>query len=251
MNRLIIGFVGALSACCEPGSGVIARESRAVSSFDQLVVDVPARVTLAPGLAGFIKITTDNNLLERIVTEVRDGRLVIDTGDDCCVDPTELAIALSAPDLRSIEVQGSADVIIGQPTGGPDLSLAIDGSGTILGRVPLAAETASLAIDGSGSIAIDLDVGALDSSIDGSGELRLSGVARDHAIDIDGSGDVFARALATESTSISIDGSGRCEVAVSKRLDVDIDGSGDVQYCGDPEVARRIDGSGSVVAGCE
>lgn len=70
---------------------------------------------------------------------------------------------------------------------------------------------------------------------------------KDFSLSIDGSGRFNGFKLPTENCSISIKGTGRCEVSVENRLDVVIEGTGHVYYNGDPLVTRQIKGDGSVI----
>jgi hypothetical protein len=63
---------------------------------------------------------------------------------------------------------------------------------------------------------------------------------------VDGSADIYALELETESTEIDVDGTADCYVYATRSLDVWIDGVADVTYRGQPLVSRDIDGSGSV-----
>jgi len=106
-----------------------------------------------------------------------------------------------------------------------------------------------LAIAGSGSIIGEdaFNVGDLEVSISGSGEIDLEGTAKDLEVSVAGSGDINLKNLEAENCEVSISGSGDCEVNVSERLDVNIAGSGDVKYKGDPaKVKSSIAGSGDV-----
>ena len=246
----ILTCVALLAGCiCESGSGVLVTESRSIGSVDALRIDVPARVTLTDGKPGVLEITTDDNLIDLVTTDVRNGRLSIDTEDECCIEPTELSITLSAASVAAIHIGGSADVVIDQRLTAADVALSIDGSGSVRTNVPVVADGVELDIDGSGRMDLQVDVADLTSTIDGSGTHVLAGMATTHTIDVDGSGSVRAFELDTRATRVNIDGSGNCEVTATDELGVDIDGSGDVRYCGNPALQQRIDGSGSIATG--
>ncbi len=86
-----------------------------------------------------------------------------------------------------------------------------------------------------------------DFSVDGSGDLIISGKPQDvFNTEINGSGSVNAYDLEVCNVSISIDGSGNCKVKATKTLDVEINGSGTVSYKGSPKVTQSISGSGSL-----
>jgi hypothetical protein len=243
-----MGLALLAGACCEEGSGVVVEETRPVGAFRQLTLDVSGTVTLTQGPSSPLKLRTDDNLIDNVVTTVRDDgdTLVIEADDSsCCIDPTELEVQVSSDDIDALLIRGSGEIAVRGPLEAGDLSLAVEGSGSIAADA-IAADDVSLDIDGSGDMDLRIDAAVLDSSIEGSGSYRLAGSAGEHSIEIDGSGDVDASALATGTTRVDIQGSGDCSVAASDVLDVSVEGSGDVSYCGDPRVTESIDGSGSV-----
>jgi hypothetical protein len=235
----------ALAACCEEGSGVMARETRQVESWDRLVLDVPGTVRVVQGPATPLRLHTDDNLIDRVVTRVQDGRLEVRTDDGCCVEPTALTIEVSTEDVRGLTIDGDGAIVLPKPVDAGSLELSIDGSGSIEAAA-IRADRVALDIDGSGELDLVIDAAQISTTIDGSGAVLLAGTAGRHDVSIDGSGDVEASALATGETHIEIDGSGDCAVAADDALVVSIDGSGDVAYCGDPSLTESIDGSGSV-----
>ncbi len=244
-TALGLGLSLIASGCCEEGSGVVVQESRRVPAFRRLTLDVPGTVQLSQGPSTPLKLRTDDNLIDNVLTHLRDDDTLAIETEDCCVDPTELTVQVSTEDIDSLVIDGAGDIVLRGTFEAADLTLAIDGSGTITSD-QLVADDVVLAIDGSGDMDLQLDAGRLRSSIDGSGGYRLSGTAGEHAISIEGSGEIDAAALQTAATSVDIDGSGDCIVSADERLDVSIEGSGEVAYCGQPQVSEEIDGSGDV-----
>ena len=106
-----------------------------------------------------------------------------------------------------------------------------------------------LAIGGSGSIIVQdafNEMGDLDLSIGGSGDIEIGGKAKNVNVSIAGSGDIKASNLSGNKCDVSIAGSGDAKVGEMKALEVSIAGSGDVGYKGEPKVSKSIVGSGGV-----
>ena len=236
----------ALPACCEQGSGRIVKQTRQVEGWDGLVVDIPANLTVTEGPAGPIRIETDDNLIEQITTRTDGGELYLGHENACCIEPTALRVTLSTETLRSIRIDGSADITVDTQFAGEALDLQIDGSGSIVALSPLEFASVAIDIDGSGQVEVDVAANQLNSTIDGSGDLLLRGTAATHASDIDGSGYVAAFGLQTEATTVRVDGSGDLELSASERLEIHVDGSATIAYCGSPALSRDVDGSASI-----
>ncbi len=234
-SRMILALVLALgfATSCVPvvleGSGNLATESREVSGLRAVDLAGVGNLVIRQTGTEALSVTADDNLLEYIRTEVRDGTLIID------FDPRAPGVVVrpSATPLFELEV---ADI------GG----IAVSGSGSVAADA-LRAEEMSMAISGSGDIRIaSLEVGSVEIAISGSGDVALAGRAHSQSLAISGSGRYSASELASSSVVIAVSGSGDATVWAADALDVGISGSGSVAYYGDPDVTKRISGSGSI-----
>jgi hypothetical protein len=87
----------------------------------------------------------------------------------------------------------------------------------------------------------------LKTSINGSGDVELSGKVANADININGSGDVEAEKLETVDAYVNINGSGDCNLRVTGNLKATIVGSGDISYSGKPQnVKSNVIGSGNI-----
>jgi len=87
----------------------------------------------------------------------------------------------------------------------------------------------------------------LESSISGSGDMRLSGSADNSTVSVVGSGDYTARNLATVNCAVRVSGSGDAEINASNKVDAAVVGSGDIRYTGAAKnINSRKTGSGDI-----
>jgi hypothetical protein len=207
------------------GSGTVISESRQVPEFRELRLEGRGKVALSKGSRSSVEVTTDDNILPSIETEVRNGKLIISQKKWMNLRPTTLNFAITIKDLAGISIAGSGDII---------------------GNEEFNSDRLYTDIAGSGDIAIKVSADRLESSISGSGSISLSGSAHSHDARITGSGDVDAFELQARDSSVVITGSGNCRIRVSDRLQAKITGSGDVLYKGDPRISQSITGSGKV-----
>lgn len=215
------------------GSGTIVTEDREVATVRAIDMEGGNyRVVVNRGPVESLSITSDDNIVDELTTEVDGETLKIFWGDGNVfsawrVDPTEdVLVELILPELVGIDMSGASDI---EATG-------------------VAGEALSVSITGSGDVTlIDLDVDTLTVDIEGSGDIEADGTASNQEIDIDGSGRIHADNLAGRTARVSVSGSGDATLNVSEALDVEIDGSGTVEYYGDPEVNSDISGSGDLV----
>jgi hypothetical protein len=207
------------------GSGTVISESRQVPEFRELRLEGRGKVALTRGNRSSVEVTTDDNILPSIETEVTNGKLIISHEKGKNLRPTTLNFAITVKDLAGISIAGSGDII---------------------GNEEFNSERLYTDIAGSGDIAIKVNADRLESSISGSGSISLSGSTNSYDARITGSGDIDAFELQARDSSVVITGSGNCRIRVSDKLRAKITGSGDVLYKGHPQISQSITGSGKV-----
>ena len=106
----------------------------------------------------------------------------------------------------------------------------------------------SAEINGSGNIDItEVTKDQLALAISGSGGITAKGKVAKLRATINGSGDVHAAALKSETATITINGSGDANVYVTDALTAKVHGSGDITYIGSPsKVHTSVAGSGGI-----
>jgi hypothetical protein len=224
----------ALSACSAlalgnldiiQGNGTVRLESRDAPSFSGIENQGPGLVRFSQGPTRLVTVETDANLLSYIETEVRNGILVLRTRPGVSIKATRLVFRITAPDLRTV---------------------GIEGCGNFRTETPVDADRLEIEIEGSGSFEGDIVADTLAAGINGSGGIQLSGIARRAQFEINGSGGIKAADFAVVDAQVVIRGSGSITLQATGTLDVDIGGSGDVRYRGSAKLSVRDSGSGRV-----
>lgn len=203
------------------------KEERDVSSFTGVSLGISGDLYLTQGSPQKVLIQADNDL-DEIETQVKDGVLRIKT-DKWNSRIKGVKIWITMPEVESLNVSGSGDIIAESPVNTDEIDLKVSGSGTI--------DVAELKAD---------EIGA---AISGSGDLKLAGSADEMELRISGSGSVYASGLEVDECGIKISGSGSCKIDVAGELDASISGSGRVTYYGNPQIDARVSGSGKVRKG--
>lgn len=105
-----------------------------------------------------------------------------------------------------------------------------------------------LKVNGSTNLnASNVSTKVLTLNSEGSGDITLSGNAKDFSLLISGSGTADTEKLLTENTRLEIDGSGEATIHATKTLDIKVDGVGSVSYSGSPKsVTKDIDGIANI-----
>lgn len=225
--------IGLLSGCNGPfnktinGSGNVVTITRNIDDAHKIKCYGHYNIEIMQGSPSSLKITGDDNLLEYILTDEEDGRLVIKTKENFNLkSDKKVSILITTDRLDAFSLAGSGDVIgMGKFTGSNEMELNIAGSGTIR---------------------FDINSPRIKSSIAGSGDINLSGETKDAEINIAGTGNYNASDLKSENTKVDIAGSGDVKLFAGLKLEINIAGIGNVFYLGDPVITQKIAGTGKV-----
>ena len=204
------------------------KEARELAPFHKITIALAANVYLEPAQRQSLEIEADKELLEHLVTEVKNGELQIklDKRWQNKRRKSTPTIYISLPELEALKVAGS---------------------GTVQTENTFRSKQLELAVSGSGSIRMPLETDELDLKIAGSGDMDLQGQAENARIRISGSGEVNAPSLRVQSCEIRISGSGDCRIRAEEALTARISGSGRVLYSGSPQQLNvQSSGSGTV-----
>jgi hypothetical protein len=198
-----------LSACyvaAVRGSGNVVTDTRAVTGFSAVEFGGMGRLIIEQNGREALTITADDNLLQFLRSEVRNGTLRIGVEGFANIDPSsDLTYRLSVKNLESITVRGGAEV-----------------------------EARGVKTD------------ELSIKVNGAGQITIAGVATRQNVTVNGAAEYRAAEFKTSDTTIRISGAGEAVVAAERTLDVQITGAADVEYLGDPAVTKNITGLGSL-----
>lgn len=188
------------------GRGAVITESRDVSGFDAIEVNMGAEVIIEQGDEESLTIEARESLLPYLTSEVQGNKLILATERGySIVTTTPIVYRITVKDLEAITINGAVDL--------------------------------------SGS---DLSLDSLHVTVNGAGETTLTGTIGEQRISISGGMTYDARGVESERVTVEINGIGTVNVSVSDLLDVTINGTGTVTYQGNPEVKQEINGLGSI-----
>lgn len=231
---------------CFEGNGHTVAETRTLTKFTRIQVNGDFKVLVDTGSTSVATVEADENLLDLIVTHVSGDKLIIETRDGDCLNPSHpIEINVTTPSVNNIELNGSGNVYC-YGLKSEDLILKLSGSGQIE-CTQVEAISARLELVGSGNIHCSAALEDLHAEIEGSGEIRINGSALNSELRVNGSGRQRASQFNTDVCVTYIVGSGIIDTDVNNSLDVTIMGSGIVNYLGNPVVTSYISGSGKIV----
>jgi hypothetical protein len=184
-------------------------EERKVEPFTGVSLRLEATLYVEQGEKQKVEITAKPETLERIVTEVKNGLLIIRyTRTGGKFEPGPVGIKVTMPVIAQLNMAAN---------------------GMFYSEKPIESDTIVLSLSGSGELVVN-----------GSG--KATGVQ----IQGTGSGHFIASDFETDAADVRINGSGDVRLTVHETLKARIVGPGDIRYRGNPEVESSITGSGAV-----
>lgn len=215
------------------GDGNVVTTERSVGDYDGVSLAGWFDVDLVAGNEGEITLKGESNLLEHIITEVKDGVLVIKTEKGLELKPSNWNSGI----LITVPVESIS-------------SVSLSGSGDIVGRTIIESDRFSTRIAGSGDITLAVQAKEMEASLSGSGDINLSGRTTDFDVMVSGSGDIKAYELEAEFVKATVSGSADIRVTANQSIDAKVSGSGDIHYRGNPKkINSKSSGSGDISRG--
>ena len=219
------------------GTDNLVTESREDSNFDRVFLRDYGELVITQGEQESLTVEAHPDVLPRIKTEVREGKLVIKIGADWL---DKLGHALSTSLSRQwIKYDLTVKELTGLEIAG---AIRVKASG-------IETERLALKLGGAGQVnirALSAEVLAIDAP--GAGAINISGKVGEQRVVISGAGSYKAPKLESRRASVDIRGAGQATVWAVEDLDVTISGLGSVEYYGSPAVKKRVSGLGTVTS---
>lgn len=211
------------------GNGNMTKITRSTTSYNGVKCAGSFDYILEAGTEGNITIEGEENLLDYIITEVKDGVLIV---------KTKKMVSLRTSYNKTITVTIPFQDIS---------SVSLAGSGDLWSKNTINADTFKASISGSGDVSLTIQANSIEASVAGSGDLTLKGNTTNLEASVAGSGDFHGFDLEADNTTVSVAGSGDADVVSRNYLKARVSGSGDIEYKGNPEIEdTKVAGSGSI-----
>ena len=209
------------------GNGDIITKTRTVSNYDKIAVAGSFNVELLKEKEGAITIKADENLMEYIITKVKNGKLEI---------KIKKGYSIRSSKKTTIKVPFSTVKAI-----------ALAGSGNVYSDDIIDTHDLKLSLAGSGNLDLNVSTKKIASSIAGSGNMNLEGDSKEFTCSIAGSGNINSYNMKSDIVTVKIAGSGNAKVHATKEIHANTAGSGDIYYTGNPSIEKTSSvGSGSI-----
>jgi hypothetical protein len=187
----LVGLGGALlvvsqAACGVEGSGNIVSEVREVTGFDSIDVSagIDVDVSVVDGADYSVTVNYDDNVLDKLVTDVSSGTLVVKFNGSVRLSGSNLdrLVTVAMPRLEALEASGGADIIARGPA--DRLDIEASGGASINAADLLAVD---VTVDASGGASVRV-FAAGSVTGDASGGASVDVIGTPGVLDVDTSG---------------------------------------------------------------
>lgn len=211
------------------GNGNFTTKEITTSDYESVSVGGSFHVTLVKGNEGKISVNGEENIIEHIIVETKNGDLQI---------RTEKGYNLMPSKGKKIEITVPVETI-------EKVSLA--GSGDIVADFTIRSSTFKTSLAGSGDINLRIDSDSIEANLSGSGNIKLSGMAKSFEGNVSGSGDIEGFELVAKTSKVAVSGSGNISTNCSEFIEARVAGSGGIEYKGNPKkIDTKVAGSGKI-----
>ncbi len=228
MKQLVICVIAAtlFSSCNQmSGSGNLVKEKRQTGDFKGISAGGSFEVEVKNGPTS-VEVEADDNIINLVETEVRNGILRINTKDGNSFNDATFRVFVSTPQLETVKSSGAADIkLLDVVKGDEKLDFDVSGAAHISGTV---------------------DAPEVYAEVSGAGKIELSGRTREYVGKVSGSGELKSGDLRSETADIHVSGAGNAHVHASVLLKGEASGAGNIIYNGGARVEQRTSGAGSV-----
>ena len=207
------------------GSGNVVKEIRTLKSFNSIEAGSAFKIVVTKGDVQKLVIETDDNIMEQITSNVKDGELKLSTKGNI-KNPTKMLVTITIPELKEIDLSGACDFISKSRF-----------------------ENNKMEIELSGASEAELKVKCekIDIDMSGASKLEVTGFASSQRIEASGACSINNYELESDKADINCSGASTVKVYVKEGILGDASGASNIYYKGNPKaVVIETSGAASV-----
>ncbi|MEO0504573.1 MAG: head GIN domain-containing protein [Bacteroidota bacterium] len=206
------------------GNGDVVEEKRSVSEdFEVVSASEGLDVFVTQDKDFSISVEADENVIDLIATDIKDGKLRIHTLEN--IGRATKNVYVTLPQIDALKSSSGADLIVQNVV-----------------------SSESIELDASSGSDLQVELVATQVSADASSgaDIRVSGEAKTLIADASSGADIRAKALQVEDCNAEASSGADINVNVSKTLVANASSGADISYTGEASVQKRKSSSGSV-----
>lgn len=198
------------------GNGQLVKQQRTIGNFNKLTVRVGMRVQITTGNAGTADLEGESNILDHVVTEVKNGELTVMLDQNKSYNQTKaVTVTIHVAKLDRVTVSTGCSV-------NSDL--------------PILADNLTVSVETGSKLTAPVSAGKLNLTVKDGSSVTLDGKTTDATIRLSGAGKLDAKRLTIEKANIELEGASNASILVTGTLAASADGVSTITYGGNPTV---------------
>lgn len=198
------------------GNGEIVKQQRTIGNFNKLTVRVGMRVRIETGNAGTADLEGESNILEHVVTEVKNGELTVMLAQNKSYNNTKgVTVTIHVAALENILVSTGCSVE---------------------SNLPIQAENLTVSVETGSRLTAPVSVKKLKLTVRDGSQANLQGTVIEADIRLSGAGRLTADKLTIARADVELNGASRADIHVTETLSASAEGVSTVNYTGNPTV---------------
>jgi len=208
------------------GNGNVISQERQLTSFDGIDVGSAINLFVSQGGKQSVKVETDENLQEKVITRVESGTLTLSSRN--IKNSTKLNVYVTIPVLNRLEASGASEVKGLTPFKSDNFELSCTGASEV--SLEITSHSLKNNISGASEVKLKVSAQEINTEASGASEIELSGTAKLQKIDLSGAMEQNSADLVTEITSGKLSGASDCTINATKQINIHLSGASSIEY---------------------
>lgn len=206
------------------GNGEVVTENREITGyFTAIEASEGLDVYVRQDREFSIKVEADENVIDMIGTDIRDGRLKVHEIEN--IGRATKKVYVSLPEITALEASSG---------------------GSLIGESPIEADKVSLDASSGADLRLELAADQVEADCSSGADMRLGGRANLLYASASSGSDINAMDLVVRTCRADASSGADIKVHVTEALTAEASSGADIGYSGDPKVETRKSVSGSV-----
>jgi hypothetical protein len=206
------------------GEGELVSQTRQATGFKGINVSGGFAVEIIQGNQESVRLEAQQNLLDNIRTEVKNGVLHIYNEGSISTNKGMKAY-ITVRELNKVDISGGVKVT---------------------GKSTFKSNTFDLDMSGGSKVTLALNTKKLRADMSGASKVELSGQADELVMSMSGSSSVMAAELQANNVRVEASGASKVRVFAKESLYVNASGASKVEYNGNPSVKSDVSGASKI-----
>lgn len=206
------------------GNGNMQTQDRNVSGFTGIKVGGGFSVEITQSDKEGVRLEAEENLLDHIRTEVKNGVLHI-YNDRSLTTSKGMKAYVTIKELNKLDISGGVKIV---------------------GNSTFKTDALDLDMSGGSKAVLAIEAKHIKADISGASKVELTGRVDELKMDMSGASRMDASELMATDAKVSASGASKVKVYADKRLDINASGASAIQYKGKPSITPVVSSAARV-----